>query len=138
MVYLDFALALYPQQRTHFNDPYVRDHRTREEEWGLLKLLLGTTYAQLEADLRLLAGHLELTVLTYEAEMVRVYRCESLRWDDRYPEAKRIVQTANEIARKHDLCMEFLGIHQGDVCLQDSCGLHSFVLQRVQTIKVDV
>lgn len=138
MEYLDFALALYPQKRPRGGNPYPRRLEEREQDWGLLKVLLGTTYKQLEDDLVLLAAPYLLDVTTDEHEMVKVYRCEKLRWDRRYPEADRILRTANEIAELRNMCMECTALSDGRQIFNEKQGLHSSVLRTVSTIKVEI
>ena len=138
MEYLDFALALYPQKRRRGSEPYSRGFIEREEDWGLLKVLLGTTYKQLEEDLELLAAPYLLDVTTDERELVKVYRCEKLRWDRRYPETDRIVHTAREIAKLQNMCMECTALSDGRQIHNDKQGLHSNVLRTVSTIRVEI
>lgn len=138
MEYLDFALALYPQRRRIGSDPYSRGYVDREQDWGLLKVLLGTTYKQLEEDLELLAAPYLLDVTTDERELVKVYRCEKLRWDRRYPEADRIVHTAREIAKLQNMCMECTALSDGRQIFNDKQGLHSNVLSTVSAIRVNI
>ena len=138
MEFVEFALAIYPQQRRPGSVPYSRDRVNIEQDWGLLKLLLGTTYKQLEDDLTLLAAPHLLDVTTREPEFVKLYQCEEMRWDKNYPEVTRLIATINELGNMKNMCVECCAVSDGRAIVQHIRGHHSNVLRIVHTIKVNL
>ena len=138
MRYMDFALAIYPQIHDGRDGPYDRNWVLREQEWGLLKVLLGTSFAYLEDDIRTLSAPVPLHVNADEGRLVKVYRSERLRWESRYPEHDRIVSAVREISALRGICTEFVGVCEGRMIINDKRGTHSNLVNPFTTIKVNL
>lgn len=139
MTYLDFALAVYAQRKLG-NSPYGRKPELREESWGLLKVLLGTTYACLEEDLHTLAHPADLHIATYDDTLVRLYECRALKWSTHYPEAKRMQEAVYALGKVSGICAEMVGIEHshGDIAFSHRTGQHSNILTTRHQIQVNL
>ena len=138
MEFVEFALAIYPQKRRPGAGPYSRPRVDVDHDWGLLKLLLGTTYKHLEDDLTLLAAPYFLSVATEEQTPVKLYQCEKMRWDKNYPEVTRLHAALNDLGNMKNMCVECCVVGDGRATAHLIRGHHSNLLRIVQTIKVDL
>lgn len=137
-MHLDFAMAIYPQRKGGLG-PYERRPELREESWGLLRVLLGTTYAHLEKDLNTLAIPAKLDITTYDDIMVRLYECRAMKWSNHYPEVQRVLETAMSLGRKvPHMCVELVGINHGSPVFFNQLGHHSNLLTTKTSIQVNI
>ena len=137
MIYLDFALVIYAQRKSG-NSPYGRKPELREESWGLLKVLLSTTYAYLEEDLATLAHPTSLSVNTYSDDMARLYQSMSLKWSSHYPECERVRETVYALGKVSGICAEMVAVNHGDTAFVHRIGQHSNILTTINQIKVNL
>lgn len=138
MMHLNFALAIYPQRKGERNSPYERKAELREESWGLLKVLLGTTYAHLEEDLNTLAFPADLHIATYDDALVRLYECRALKYSSGYQEVKRMHDTVQSLSKVPHMCVESIGIHHGKTMFHSQVGHHSNILTTIHQIQVNL
>jgi hypothetical protein len=139
MMHINFALAIYPQRRGERNSPYILSPALREEAWGVLKVLLATTYAHLEQDLHTLAFPADLHITTYDDSMVRLYECRGLKWASHYPEVHRVLDTTDSIGKNlPHMCVELLGVNHGNTAFFNQLGYHSSLLKAATVIQVNI
>lgn len=138
MMHLNFALAIYPQRRGEWNSPYILSPALREESWGLLKVLLGTTYACLEDDLHTLAFPADLRITTYDDTLVRLYECRALKRSTHYPEGKRVQEAVYALGKVSGICAEMVAVNRGDIAFSHRTGQHSNLLTTVSSIQVNL
>lgn len=138
-MHIDFALAIYPQRRGNKNSPYECSPVLRQETWGVLKVLLGTTYAHLEEDLNTLAIPVKLDITTYDDIMVRLYECRAMKWSNHYAEVQRMMETTMSLGKTvPHMCVEVLGISNGKTMFFNQYGHHSNLLTTKTSIQVNI